>query len=187
VVPPPDPLPAASTVSPASITFANTLVGTSAPAWTITYQNNGSAALAISGISSSGDYSQSNNCGSSLAIAGVCSINVVFTPSSSGARNGSLQIAGDSPQNVPLSGSGVTLHNVELNWDASASLVVGYFVYTGSVSGGPYILQNAAPSPSLNYQLNLQGGQTWYLIVTAVDANQIESFPSNEVPAVVPP
>ena len=110
-----------------------------------------------------------------------------FTPTASGARNGSLQIAGDSPQNVPLSGTGVTMRNLQLSWDASSSPVVGYFVYSGSVSGGPYTLENVSPSPLISFPVSVQGGQTWYFIVTAVDANQVESVPSNEVPAVVPP
>ena len=67
---PPNPPPPAgqSSVSPTSITFGNTLVGAAAPAWSVTYQNGGSAALAISAISATGDYSQSNNCGGSLAV-----------------------------------------------------------------------------------------------------------------------
>ena len=186
---PPDPPPPAgqSSVSPASVTFSNTLVGTTASAWSVTYQNDGAAPLAITAISATGDYSQSNNCGSSLAAGADCSINVTFTPSVSGARNGNLQIAGGSPQKVPLSGAGVTMHNVQVSWDASSSSVVGYFVYRGSVSGGPYTLENVTPSPSVNFQESVQGGQTWYFIVTAVDANQVESVPSNEVAAVVSP
>lgn len=186
---PPDPPPPAgqSSVSPASVTFGNTLVGAAAPAWSVTYQNDGSASLAITAISATGDYSQSNNCGGSLAAGASCSINVTFTPTAQGARNGNLQIAGDSPQKVPLSGMGVTMHNVQLTWDASSPSVPGYFVYRGSVSGGPYTLLNVSPEPLTSFPASVQGGQTWYFIVTAVDANQVESVPSNEVAAVVPP
>jgi ASPM-SPD-2-Hydin domain-containing protein len=185
---PPNPPPAGqSSVAPTSVTFGNTLVGTAAPAWSVTYQNDGSAALAITAISATADYSQSNNCGGSLAVGASCSISVTFTPSAQGARNGSLQIAGDGPQTVPLSGMGVTMHNLQVSWDASSSPVVGYFVYSGSVPGGPYTLLNISPSPSISFQASTQGGQTWYFIVTAVDANQVESVPSNEVAATVPP
>lgn len=187
---PPDPPPPAgqSSVSPASVTFGNTLVGdaAAAPVWSVTYQNNGSGPLAITAISTTGDYSQSNNCGNSLAAGADCNINVTFTPTAQGARNGNLQIAGDSPQKVPLSGMGVAMHNVQVSWNASSSPVLGYFVYRGSVSGGPYTLENASPSPSLNFPTSVHGGQTWYFVVTAVDASGIESVPSNEVAQVVP-
>jgi len=188
---PPNPPPPAgqSSVSPASVTFGNTLVGAAAPAWSVTYQNDSSAPLAITALSATGDYSQSNNCGNSLAAGTACTISVTFTPSASGARGGNLQIAGDSPQNVPLSGMGVTMHNLQVSWDASSSSVVGYFVYSSSQSGGPYTLLNAAPSPlpPPSFPVSVQGGQTWYFIVTAVDANQVESVPSNEVAKTLAP
>ncbi len=185
---PPNPPPPAgpSSVSPASVTFGNTLVGTAAPIWSVTYENASSGPLAITAISTTGDYSQSNNCGSSLAAGAACAINVTFTPGASGTRSGNLQITGDSPQSVPLSGMGVIMHNRQVSWDASSSSVEGYFVYSGSVPGGPYTLLNASPSPSLNFPVSVQGGQTWYFIVTAVDASGIESFPSNEYAASVP-
>jgi len=187
---PPDPPPPAgqSSVSPASVTFGNTLVNTTAPAWSVTYENDSSAPLAITAISASGDYAQSNNCGSSLASGTACTINLTFTPAASGGRTGNLQIAGDSPQKVPLNGTGVAMHNLLVSWDASSSpSVVGYFVYSGSVSGGPYTLENVSPSPSINFPVSAQGGQIWYFVVTAVDASGVESVPSNEVPATLAP
>ena len=161
-------------------------MGAAASVWSVTYQNDSSAPLAITAISATGDYSQSNNCGSSLAAGADCSINVTFTPAASGARNGSLQIAGDGPQKVPLSGTGVTMHNVQVSWTPSSSPGVAYFVYSSSQFGGPYTLLNAAPSPLPPFDTSVHGGQTWYFVVTAVDASGIESVPSNEVAAVVP-
>jgi len=187
---PPNPPPPGgqSSVSPASVTFGNTPVGT-APTWTVTYENDGSAPLAITAISTTGDYGQSNNCGNSLAAGAACTINVTFTPTASGAAIANLQIAGDSPQKVPLSGMGVTMHNLQVSWDASSSPVVGYFVYSSSQSGGPYTLLNASPSPLLppSFPVSVQGGQTWYFVVTAVDAGGIESVPSNEVAKTLAP
>jgi len=187
ITPPSPPPPTPSSVSPTSVTFGNTLVNTTAPAWSVTYENDSSGPLAITAISVAGDYAQSNNCGNSLPAGAACTINVTFIPTASGARSGSLQVAGDSPQNVPLSGTGVTMHNLRLSWDASSSSVVGYFIYSGSVSGGPYTLQNVSPLPSTSFPASVPGGQTWYFVVTAVDANQIESVPSNEVAETLPP
>ena len=184
--PPPSPQ---SSVAPVTVSFANTLVGTTTPAWSITYENDGLASLAITSISASGDYAQSNNCGSSLAAGLACTINVTFTPTTSGTRKGNLQIAGDSPQNVALSGTGVTMHNVELSWTPSSSAdVIGYYAYSSSQSGGPYALLNASPSPlPPSFDASIMGGQTWYFVVTAVDASGVESVPSNEFAATVPP
>jgi len=188
ITPPSPPPPSGqSSVSPASVTFGNTLVSTTAHAWSVTYQNDGSAPLAITAISATGNYSQSNNCGSSLAAGTSCSISVTFTPTAQGARNGTLQIAGDGPQKVPLSGMGVAMHNIQLSWDPSSPPVPGYFAYSSSQSGGPYMLLNVSSTPVPSFQASVQGGQTWYFIVTAVDANQVESVPSNEVAATVPP
>jgi len=90
ITPPNPPPPAApSSVSPTSVTFGNTLVETTAPTWSVTYENDGSGALAITAISASGDYAQSNNCGNSLASGTACTINPTFTPGASGPQIGS--------------------------------------------------------------------------------------------------
>lgn len=65
--------------------------------------------LSISGISTTGDYSQSNDCGASLAPLASCTISVAFRPGTMGTRPGTLTLndnGGGSPQVVPLSGTG---------------------------------------------------------------------------------
>jgi hypothetical protein len=97
-------------LSPASLTFANQLVGTTSPAQTVTLSNPGSAALKISSIATTGDYAQTNNCGGGLGAGASCSINVSFKPTATGTRTGTLSVtdnASDSPQTVALSGSGI--------------------------------------------------------------------------------
>ncbi len=94
---------------PASLSFPNQTEGTSSAAESITLTNSGAATLGITGIAASGDYSQTNNCGSGLAMNASCTINVVFTPSIVGPDNGTLTItdnAASSPQQVSLSGTG---------------------------------------------------------------------------------
>jgi len=54
-------------VSPASLNFPGQLLGSTGAAQHIKLRNTGDAALSISGIGSSGDFIQSNNCGSNLA------------------------------------------------------------------------------------------------------------------------
>jgi fibronectin type 3 domain-containing protein len=65
--------------------------------------------------------------------------------------------------------------------------VVGYNVYRGSVSGGPYTLLNSTPNGNLSYtDTTVVGGQTYFYVVTAVDASGNESVVSNEATVVIP-
>ncbi len=97
-------------LSPTSLSFPDQAVGTSSAPETVTLTNTGAAALNLTSIVTSGDFSQTNNCGTSLAVNAVCTINVVFTPSQAGPGTGMLTMtdnAVSSPQQVSLSGNGV--------------------------------------------------------------------------------
>jgi Abnormal spindle-like microcephaly-assoc'd, ASPM-SPD-2-Hydin/Beta-propeller repeat len=99
----------AATVAPNSLSFANQLVGTASSAQTITVTNPGPLGLQIGHVQASGDFSETNDCGTSLSATAGCTINVTFTPTTTGSRTGTLTItdsAPDSPQTVPLSGTG---------------------------------------------------------------------------------
>jgi len=102
------PAPAVS-LSPGSLTFSNQTVGTTSAAQGVTLSNSGTAPLSISSIAVSGDFTQTNNCGSSLAVGAQCGVNVTFTPSATGTRTGALTItdnASNSPQTASISGTG---------------------------------------------------------------------------------
>jgi hypothetical protein len=113
------------TLSPATLTFAAQLVGTTSPPQTVTLTNTGTAALTVSTISMTGpdptEYLQSNNCGSTVAVNGTCTISVAFHPKARGTRTASLSIsdnAAGSPQTVALSGAAtvVTLSAASINF-----------------------------------------------------------------------
>jgi hypothetical protein len=92
-----------------SLAFGNVNVNTASPPQVVTLSSAGDTALAIAGISITGDYSQANNCPASMAINTSCAITVTFTPSAASTRNGMLTImdsAANSPQLVSLTGSG---------------------------------------------------------------------------------
>ena len=102
------PAPVAS-VSPTSLTFASQTTGTTSAAQTVTLSNTGNAALTITSIAASGDFVETNTCGSSVAAGANCAISVTFTPTASGTRTGTLSItdnASGSPQTVSLTGTG---------------------------------------------------------------------------------
>jgi hypothetical protein len=89
-------------------------MNTTSAAQSVTLSNTGNASLSISGISligeNTGDFAQTNNCGSSVAAGANCTIGLTFTPVATGARNAILAVAdnaADSPQIVSLAGTGV--------------------------------------------------------------------------------
>jgi Beta-propeller repeat/Protein of unknown function (DUF1573)/Abnormal spindle-like microcephaly-assoc'd, ASPM-SPD-2-Hydin len=95
--------------SPTSLTFATQLIGTSSPSQAVTLTNIGNAALAITSISVSSNFSQTNNCHSSVAAGATCTITVTFKPTKPNVINGSVTVkdnAAGSPQTVSLTGTG---------------------------------------------------------------------------------
>ncbi len=104
----------AVSLSPASLSFGNQQVGSASAAQKVTLTNTGSAVLSLTTIAvtgtNSGDFAETNTCGSSVAAGANCSISVTFTPTTTGTRTGSLKItdnASNSPQMVSLTGTGV--------------------------------------------------------------------------------
>jgi len=116
-------------LSPTSLSFGSQLLGSASAPQTITLTNTGSSALTITSIATSGDFAQTNNCGSSIAANGSCTVSVTFHPSATGNRTGSLTVnAGGITNTVSLSGTG-TAPGPVLNTNPAnlsfASAVVG--------------------------------------------------------------
>jgi photosystem II stability/assembly factor-like uncharacterized protein len=114
-------------LSATALTFANQTVNTTSPPWTVTLTNSGNSDLTISGITTTGDFAETNNCPSSLAASTSCGINITFTPTATGTRTGSLSVtdnAPGSPQTVGLAGTGmapaVTLSANSLTFQSQA-------------------------------------------------------------------
>ena len=95
-------------ISPSAVSFGSVATGASSAPQAVTVTNSGSAAAPVSSITTSGDFSQTNNCGSSIAANSSCTVNVTFTPTVAGSRTGNLTITASGITNtVPLSGTGV--------------------------------------------------------------------------------
>ena len=128
-----------------------------------------------------------------LTIAAGTSVpfTLTFVPQTSGLATGTLSFA-DNASNVPtetLSGTGVapTQHSVSLSWMDSGSGIVGYNVYRGSISGGPYAKINSALDSTTTYtDTSVLAGQTYYYVTTSVNGSGIQSGYSNQAQAVVP-
>ena len=101
------------TLSPLEVNFGDQKVGTASPSAPAILTNVGATAVSMTAISITGtnaaDFSQTNNCGKSLAGNSSCTINVTFKPTATGARSAAVTVTdngGGSPQSVPLSGTG---------------------------------------------------------------------------------
>jgi fibronectin type 3 domain-containing protein len=74
-----------------------------------------------------------------------------------------------------------------LSWTASTSTVIGYNVYRGPVSGGPYTLVNSSLVAGTQYvDSTVLAGQIYYYVATAVASGNVESTYSNQVSATIP-
>jgi archaellum component FlaF (FlaF/FlaG flagellin family) len=94
--------------SPSSLTFEKQRKGTTSLAQTVRLSNVGKAALTVSGVSASGDFSQTSTCVGSVAVGGSCTISVTFHPTAEGTRSGTLTVkANAGSANAALSGLGV--------------------------------------------------------------------------------
>ncbi|MET7398601.1 choice-of-anchor D domain-containing protein [Dactylosporangium sp. NPDC005572] len=101
---------------PSSLTFGSQVVGSTSAAQAVTVTNSGTAAATVTGVSVSGDYTQTNNCGS-IAVGASCVVNVSFRPTATGTRTGTLTItsnASNSPTTVSLTGTGGSTAPVNL-------------------------------------------------------------------------
>ena len=88
-----------------------------------------------------------------------------------------------------LATGAVTASQVPLTWTASVSTtVVGYNVYRGTVSGGPYTKVNLSLVNGTSYtDTTVASGTTYYYVVTAVDPNNLESVTSLAMSTMTPP
>ncbi len=132
--------------SPASLGFANQLVGTSSATQLVTMTNIGTVflnvtSLALSGTNA-GDFAPlTHNCGTGLAAGANCTIMLKFTPSAAGLRSAFVTVtdnAGNSPQNYSVSGTGISLTSIAVT-PATASVGAGLkqqFTATATFSDG---------------------------------------------------
>jgi hypothetical protein len=133
-----------ATASPASLAFSPQAGGTSSNPQAVTVTNTGTAYLAPTFNTTSGDFTMSGSmaggCQSnSVAPGASCSINVSFAPTQAGTRTGTLSIGGNliTPNlTVSLSGTG------------TASGVVSFTQSTLSFSTAIAVGSTSAPEPA---------------------------------------
>ena len=139
-------------LSASSLAFASQTVGTTSAAQSVTLSNTGNASLNLTGVSASGDFAQTNTCGSSVAAGANCTISVTFTPTASGSRTGTLSItdnASGSPQSVSLTGTGAAASAPVVSLSTSSLAFASQTVGTTSAA------QSVTLSNTGNASLNL--------------------------------
>jgi uncharacterized repeat protein (TIGR01451 family) len=99
-------------LSSALLVFDNQTIGSTSAPQTVILSNGGATAVAITSVTASGDFAQTNNCGNSVAASSNCAIRVTFTPTATATRTGSISIVtggSSTPLTVNLTGAGVVV------------------------------------------------------------------------------
>ena len=125
-----------------SIDFGSVPTGSTSAPRQVVMTNIGGAQLLISSIAltggNTGDFSQSNNCGTALAAGAFCTITATFTPTTTGARNSSVA----STDNAPGSPHTMTLSGTGTGFAVSPVVAALTFTrtqqFTASVGGGTW-------------------------------------------------
>ena len=181
-------------VSPTNMSFGNVVVGAKSSLNGTLGATGSSVTVSAASINSNEFVLSGMSLPTTLSAGQTTSFTVTFKPAIAGSATGTLSFssdAGNSPTAQSLTGNGTAAiqHSVDLTWSASTgSGVVGYNVYRGGVSGGPYSKINSALEAGAAYpDSTVASGQTYYYVTTAVDGSGVESGYSNQAQAVIPP
>jgi len=175
------------TLSPEGLFFGAYAIGVTSPTQAFTLTNKQSVALNISAITPSGDFAQTNTCGSSVAAQGTCTFTVSFTPTAQGTRTGQIVIsddaAGSAQQVTNLTGTGggpvLALNQTSLSFETlvqntlsksvtlknngSATLTLNSIVASGdySLSGtcttAGFVVPNSSCTLSVSFKPSVTG------------------------------
>lgn len=110
------------TLTPTTLAFPNTAIGTTSLGQGVTVKNAGTSTVALTSISLTGtnptSFAELNTCPASLIAGASCSILVGFKPASAAALHATLSVAhsaAGSPQTVSLSGTGTAALSLTLS------------------------------------------------------------------------
>jgi hypothetical protein len=96
-------------LGPGSLTFGPQPVGIASAPQAVGLLDAGSQPLSITSIVASGDFAQTNTCGSAVQPGAPCTLSVTFKPTAMGTRSGAITItdnAAGSPHQFLLTGTG---------------------------------------------------------------------------------
>ena len=144
-------------ISPATATFPSTAQGTSSAGQVFTVTNSGTAPANISSVSIGGvdasSFTQTNNCGPTLAVNAVCAATVVFTPTAAGGTfHGTLSVASNDPKSPAMA----TLTGSSPAAAAPAATLSPSSLNFGSVTVGTTTTQNLTLASTGNAALTVE-------------------------------
>ena len=180
-------------INPATMNFGTVQVGLSASEAgtlsagasqvTVSFAWSSSAEFTLSGLSFP----------LTIPAGGNQGFTVTFTPQASGTASATLSFMDGNGLTLArelLNGTGIVSqnHTVGLSWIASTSEnVVGYNIYRGNQSGGPYAKINSSLDSNTAYtDTSVTDGNTYYYVTTAVNSDNEESVYSNQAQATIP-
>jgi len=180
------------TVSPSSFSFGNIVVGTTSSK-TVTLKAGSMPVIIYGATTTNPEFTLSHlTLPTTIAAGQTISVSMNFKPGSSGSTSGAFTITANtanSPSKFTATGAGVATmqHTVGLSWVPSASNVVGYNVYRGAATGGPYTKMNGSAIVTTSFSdSTVKSGSTYYYVTTAVNSSGAESTKSNEVRTAIP-
>lgn len=174
-------------LTPSLASFGSVSLGSS-KTLTATLKNLSTSTLSIVSVNTTGDYSQTNTCGSSLGAGASCTLSVTFTPVATGLRFGTLNISdsdGSSPQTLNLTGSGSDLV-------ISPASITFPIVNVGSTSAPKTVTftnngNNALTFTSIVTQGTLQQTNSDFFIQTTTCGSSLAAHASCTVNVVLTP
>ena len=127
-------------LSPVSLTYTATQpLNTPSASKPVTVTNTGTTAITFTSIVASAGFTQTNNCGSSLAGGATCTVNVIFQPTQTGPQTGTVTLTDSDTtgkQTVALSGTGAGIFSAILLSASPSTAVAGTSVsLTATLSG----------------------------------------------------
>jgi hypothetical protein len=150
------------TLSSASLSFGSVAVGTTSAGRTVTLRNTSTTtALSVAGIVPSGDFAQTNTCGTSIAAGGRCVITITFKPTVLGARTGTVVITDNSTtgttQTITLTGTGIApitvtpaSHSFGSVGEGTTSAAYSFTVRNYQATAAALTISTAAPFAQTN-------------------------------------
>jgi hypothetical protein len=181
--------PAGISVLPTAVNFGDWGVAGTTASQAVTITDNGGLPLNTLTFAANGDFSiAGNSCTAMLTAGASCAVQLVFTPSQSGVRNGSLGISSPSlnkPFEIALSGNGLGFafqaegaSSATVTGGQTASYILQVIPATGS-AGMITFNCTAAPSNSIctvnPTSVQITGGVTDSVTVTVATAAQTSS------------
>jgi len=118
---------------------------------------------------------------------------VTFVPRDSSTSSAIISFGSDAKNSSTEEAVAVRVlrqaqHKVQLSWKTSTSKhILGYNIYRGNRSGGPYQKINGALDPNTRFtDLGVVAGHKYYYVATAVNWKKRESVHSKQLQVVIP-